>query len=198
VTHPAVADAAAALTDAITTAEALITEPDTTPAGAIGGAAGSAPPWNTAAANALLDAHQLTRRLEASLRYAVTGHTGSPRGGSDANTAAAILAITRLAEAVSDDSAALAARLMDRATSAVDRLPAVDTADVWQHLRSCCPYCGMGMLRACMSGEHYGEVTCLRFGACFDQAGHHPRGRLGVSGVTGDGLVAWADGLVTP
>jgi hypothetical protein len=196
VTHPAVSDAAAALSDAITTAEALITEPDTTPAGAIGGAAGSAPPWNTAAANALLDAHQLTRRLEASLRHAVTGHCGSPRGGSDANTAAAIAAITRLAEAVSDDSAALAARLMDRATAAVDRLPAVDTADVWRRVvGSCCPYCGLGMLRV---QARSGVVTCLRYGACSDSDGKHPVGHLGISQLTGDPLIRWNDGLVAP
>jgi hypothetical protein len=197
VNRTAVTDAAADLTRAITTAETLITQPDTAPA-VPGGATGSTPPWNAAAANAALGAHQLARRLEASLRYAVTGHCGPPRGGSDANTAAAITAITRLAEAVSDDSAALAARLMDQASAAVDRLPAVDTADVWQHLRAPCPYCGLGMLRACMSGERYGEVTCLRYGACVDREGRHPRGRLGVNGVTGDGLVAWADGLVTP
>jgi hypothetical protein len=195
VTHPVVADAAAALTEAITTAAQLITEPDTTPAGAIGGAAGSAPPWNTAAANALLDAHQLTRRLEASLRYAVTGHTGSPRGGSDANTAAAILAITRLAEAVSDDSAALAARLMDRATSAVDRLPAVDTAQVWRRVAAPCPFCGFGMLRV---APRSGQVTCLRYGACHDSEGHHPQGRLDVSRLSGEAIIVWSDGRISP
>jgi hypothetical protein len=195
VNRTAVGDAATALHHAITTAEQLITKPDTTPAGAIGEAAGSAPPWNAAAANAALGAHQLARRLEASLRFAVTGHCGPRRGGSDANTAAAIAAITRLAEAVSDDSAALAARLMDQATAAVDRLPAVDTAQVWRRVAAPCPYCGFGMLRY---APRPGVVTCLRFGVCFDSDGRHPQGQLGVNGVTGDGLVAWSDGLVTP
>jgi hypothetical protein len=195
VNRTAVTDAAAELTSAITTAGRLITQPDTTPAGAIGEAAGSAPPWNAAAANAALGAHQLTRRLEASLRLAVTGRCGPARGGSDANTAAAIAAITRLAEAVSDDSAAVAARLMDAASLAVARLPAVDTAQVWRRVAAPCPYCGFGMLRYAPGS---GVVTCLRFGACHDSDGRHPQGQLGVNRVTGDGLVAWNDGLVTP
>jgi hypothetical protein len=84
---------------------------------------------------------------------------------------------------------------MDAAALAVARLPAVDTAQVWRRVAAPCPYCGFGMLRYAPGP---GIVTCLRFGACFDSDGRHPQGQLGVNGVTGDGLVAWNDGLVTP
>jgi hypothetical protein len=196
VSRAAVADAATALHHAITIATRLIARPDTTPAGAIGEAAGSAPPWNAAAANAALDATEGVRRLEPSLRLAVTGHVGPRRGGSDANTTAAIRAVVALSEAVSDDSAAVVARLMRRWVTGVQRLPAVDTAEVWQEVRQRCPYCGLGMLRACMSGERFGMVTCLRFGVCSDGDGNHPQGRLDVSRLTGDVILAWADGTV--
>jgi len=83
-------------------------------------------PGNTQAINAEMDAHELVRRLEASLRLIVTGHTGMMRGGSDSSTRAAIAAIEKLGEAVPPAARQLAARLLDRATTTIGQLPSVD------------------------------------------------------------------------
>jgi hypothetical protein len=57
-----------------------------------------------------------------------------------------------------------------------------------------CPYCDIDMLRV---KPKAGEVTCLRYGACSDSNGQHPHGWMDVSQLTGDGIIRWADGLVT-
>lgn len=200
-----VAEAAAELTRCFLVAKFLTRQPDTIPANGPGLPAGPAEPWNGQAAAAFLDAVQEARDLEHELRAEVTGRPGlayrtrgSARGGSDGNTIRAIAAIVALSEAVGDEEAADAARRMTRRAVAVGRLPAVDTADVWQQVRYPCPYCQLGMLRACMRGERYGQVTCLRYGDCRDGDGHHPVGRLDVSRLTGDTIVVWTDGRVTP
>jgi hypothetical protein len=175
-------------------AAALITEPDED--GTAGsGQPGTRPPWNSAAAAAVMDAHEGVRRLEASMRYAVTGHTGPKRGGSDANTMAAIKAIEALSHAVTGDDAAMAARILERWTRKIRELPAVDEAESWRRIPATCPYCGFGMLRV---AARSGQVTCLRYGTCTDSDGRHPAGHMDVSALTGDPLIRWNDGLVAP
>jgi hypothetical protein len=77
----------------------------------------------------------------------------------------------------------------------IQELPAVDQAEPWRRLPAQCPYCGFAMLRV---RPRSGEVTCLRYGACTDADGQHPAGRLDVSRLTGEPIVQWNDGLVTP
>jgi hypothetical protein len=175
-------------------ADALVTEPDTDGTSS-GGKPGSSPPWNPAAASAAMDAHEGLRRLEASMRHAVTGHTGPRRGGSSANTMAAIVAIEALGQAVTTDAMARAARILDGWSRQIQELPAVDEAEPWRRVPARCPYCGFGMLRV---APRSGQVTCLRYGACRDSEGHHPVGRMDVSRLTGDPLIRWNDGLVAP
>lgn len=175
-------------------AAALIAEPDADGATG-GGQPGSRPPWNSAAASALTDAAEGVRRLEASLRLAVTGHTGRRRGGSDANTEMAIKAIEALGYAVAPDDAAHAARILERWSRQIRELPAVDDAEPWRRIPATCPYCGFGMLRV---APRSGQVTCLRYGACLDSDGRHPLGHVDVSALTGEPLIRWADGLVAP
>ena len=140
-----------------------------------------------------MDAHEGVRRLEASLRHAVTGHTGPRRGGSDVNTAAAITAIEALGNAVTDTAAGKAARLLDGWTAQIQQLAAVDEIDRWIRVTGAeCPYCQAAMLRL---APRAGRVTCLRFGACFDGNNQHPVGFV-QRGLDGDPMVAWADGLV--
>ena len=175
-------------------AAALIAQADAD--GAAGsGQPGSSPPWNSAAAAAVMDAHEGVRRLEASLRLAVAGHPGPKRGGSDANTMAALKAIEHLGYGVSMDAAADAAHFLDRWSRAIRELPAVDEAEPWRHVPAACPYCGFGMLRV---APRSGMVTCLRYGACTDSDGRHPSGRMDVSRLTGDPVIQWQDGLVSP
>ena len=156
------------------------------------GQPGSRPPWNAAAANAALDAHEGLRRLEAAIRHAVTGHPGIRRGGSDANTAEAIKAIEHLGAGMTAAAAAEAARILDRWSLAVQQLAAIDEAERWLKVSGvACPYCGYPMLRM---SPRSGRVTCMHFGACFDAEGNHPQGLVDRS-VGGDPMVSWADGL---
>ena len=156
------------------------------------GQPGSRPPWNAAAANAHLDAHEGLRRLETAMRRAVTGNPGTRRGGSDANTAEAIKAIEHLGAGMTAAAAAEAARILDRWSLAVQQLAAIDEAERWQKVSGvACPYCGYPMLRM---SPRSGRVTCMHFGACFDGEGNHPQGLVDRS-VGGDPMVSWADGL---
>ncbi len=153
----------------------------------------SRPPWNPAAANAALDAHEGLRRLEASLRLAVNGHPGPRRGGSTVNTFRALDAIGDLGAGVTAGAAARAARYLDGLTRPVEQLPAVDRAERPQRLTFPCPYCKIGMLRAF---PRAGIVTCLPYGACWDGNGQHPKGMMEVGRLGPQ--VRWADGLVAP
>jgi hypothetical protein len=42
-----------------------------------------------------------------------------------------------------------------------------------------------------------GRATCLRYGACFDSDGQHPRGELMRSQLDGQWRIYWNDGAVT-
>lgn len=175
-------------------AAALLAQPDED--GTSGaGQPGTRPPWNSAAANALLDAHEGTRRLEASLRRDVTGRTGPKRGGSDAGTMAALKAIGNLSHAVSEDDAAAAMVILERWARRIRELPAIDESEPWRRLHGvACPYCKCLMLRI---QPRAGTVTCLRHGACYDTNQQHPMGRVYVSQIDAVPRVAWNDGLVT-
>jgi hypothetical protein len=187
------AEACEEMAAALPRAAALIAVPDTDGTTA-GGKPGSRPPWNAAAAMALLDVHEGLRRLEPAMRLAVTGHPGRRRGGSDVNTWKALDAIEALGDGMSADAAAMAARILARWANAIMMLPAVDEAERPQRVQSACPYCGFPMLRVFARS---GRVACLRFGSCFDSDGQHPTGRLEVSQIDGSPCVIWADGLVT-
>jgi hypothetical protein len=173
-------------------AAALMAEPDTDGAMAHGQPA-SRPPWNPAAANAFHDADEGVRRLEASLRLAVTGRPGPRRGGSGAATMAALDAVENLGEAVTATAMAKAARILDRWSRAIQQLPAVDEAERPQKVTTECPYCKFKMLRVF---PREGRVTCLRYGACWDGNGQHPKGTMEVGRLGPQ--VRWADGLVAP
>lgn len=175
-------------------ARALTAEPDTSGTTA-GGQPSSRPPWNTAAANAAMDAHEGLRRLEASMRLAVTGQPGPRRGGSDASTTAAIDAIEALGAAVTAAAAAAAARILDRWSRAVRELPAVDEAEPWRKVQGvACPYCQYPMLWV---RPREGTVTCLRYGVCAGDAnGQHPVGRMEIGRLGAQ--IRWNDGLVAP
>jgi len=157
-------------------------------------------PGNTQALNAEMDAHELVRRLEASLRLVVTGHTGRMRGGSDSSTRAAIAAIEKLGEAVSPAARQLAARLLDRATTAIGQLPAVDEIPRWEKIRPgpgglppTCPNCRTYSLRVSLSA---GVVVCV-FPGCADMDGRKPpQARMDLSKIDGRPVLVWRDGLV--
>jgi hypothetical protein len=198
------------------TTTCLTVEADTLPGVRRSGVTESRPPWNAQSANAYLDAHQFVRRLEASLRLVVTGHTGIPRGGSDQNTRAAIKAIANMATAALGipsgvpvsrsepdgrkiSAAELAARLVEHVTIVIGQLPAVDEYPTWERIRPGpdglpprCPNCETFSLRFAV---HSGMVCCILPG-CQDLDGHSPQGRLDVSKLNGEPVLAWRDGTV--
>jgi hypothetical protein len=174
--------------------EPLIAEPDTDGT-RCHTKPGSRPPWNGAVAYAILDAAEVVRRLEASLRRDVTGRLGPRRGGSYGNTHAAIIAIAQLGHGVPEDRQRQAMVVVARLVLPLQQLPANDQAERFVTLQARCPYCGLGKLRW---AEQSGRVTCLRYGACFDGTGKHPMGHMGINLVTNEGAVYWQDGAVTP
>ena len=183
----------AVIANLLPAAQALLTEPT---AGGISGRSqpSSRPPWNSAAANAVMDAHAGVRHIELVLRVEA-GLPPRRRGGSDANTLAALKAVERLAAAVTDTAIAEAARLIDGLCRPILELPAIDQQERWRKVPAECPYCSFSMLRV---QPRAGTVTCLRYGACRDSDGKHPIGHVYVSAFTGDPRVHWNDGLVAP
>src|SRR6185437_9686110 len=143
-------------------------------------------PGNTQVLNAILDAHEMVRRLESALRWLVTGDPGRRRGSSWPNTVAALIAIPKLAEAVTDHDRKQAARMVYRATRAIGMLPAVDTHVRVERIRPgpgglpprCPGTCGTFSLRVAIST---GTVLCVYPGDCRDLDGRRPQGRLEIS-----------------
>ena len=187
----------AVIANLLPAARALLTEPT---AGGISGRSqpSSRPPWNSAAANAVMDAHAGVRHIELVLRVEA-GLPPRRRGGSDANTLAALKAVERLAAAVTDTAVAEAARLIDGLCRPIQQLPAIDEAEPARMLTGvACPYCEFRMLAV---WPREGKVTCVRYGRDLcpgDSQGHHPVGRMDVSVLTGDPCIRWNDGLVAP
>ena len=190
-------------------AAGILTRHPDTDGSAGSGQPGSRPPWNSAAANAVLDPHEGVRRLEAYLRLQVTGHPGPKRGGSDANTMAALKAVENLAyglpvnhDDVTDEDGrrkpcqcphCRAVRFLERWTRPICELPAIDQSEPWLRVQgTTCPYCTIGTLRL---QRRAGRVTCSRYGACTDTDGSHPAGFVQHS-VSGDPIVAWNDGFI--
>jgi hypothetical protein len=160
----------------------------------------SAPPWNPAVANAVLDAHAAIRQAEADLHADVTGRPRAvPRAATERDTWKALDNIPALAAAASAPARDQALRKLTRATTAIRQLPAIDDAPVWQKLRPgpdgmppICPYCQNYTLAVAVQS---GMVMC-RFPGCTDRDGNLPQARLAVGEYTGQRMVAWADGLV--
>ena len=188
------AGACATLAALLPEAAALIAEPDADGTTG-GGQPSSRPPWNQAAAAAAMDAHAGVRHIELAMRIEA-GLPARRRGGSDANTIAAIAAIEALSSAdVSDAAIASAARDLERLIRPIQELKPIDQAERWRRVPAECPYCRFRMLRV---APRAGTVTCLRYGACSDSDGRHPIGYVYVSQLTGDPRVHWNDGLVAP
>lgn len=178
----------------------LIVDQDVEPSNGRRSAPGTRTPGNTQAINAQMDAHEMVRRLEASLRLAVTGHTGRRRGGSDSSTYAAIASISRLGEAVSPHARQVAARLIDRAATVIGQLPSVDEVPRWEKIRPgpgglppTCPNCKTFSLRVSLSA---GVVVCV-YPGCADLDGRKPpQARMDISKIDGSPVLVWRDGLV--
>lgn len=159
--------------------------------------AGSPAPWHPEAGVLLYLVAEEARRLEASLRLEVTGHTGPRRGGSDTNTGLALGAIANLVHAVPDDHAQAAARIVGRWIRQARQVADIGLEERWTpvpappgKLPPPCPYCRTYSLRVAIRA---GLIGCINRG-CEDSQGTRPHGRLERSRLNGDPMIIWADG----
>ena len=197
-TDPAdlVREACALLAGYLPVLERLLAEPTAEgPApGMHGRAAGAPVPGNAQALYALMDAWESVPRLEAALRYAVTGHPGQRRGGSAGNIAAAFDAIPRLAAGLGEDAEAAAVRSLERRIHAARSVRAIDEVRRWRPLPGrACPYCGACWLRADMDARPV-MIACFCGYCPGDGNGLRPAASMGTD-AHGRPVLAWADGL---
>lgn len=178
---------------------ALLREPSEDPSvGAMSRSkAKSRPPWNPDAAGAYLTIHAGARELEQNLRYRVTGHTGEDRGGSTANTRAALAAITSLVYAVDELAVRDAANQVAAWLRAARQLRDIDRQDKWVplprvkgYLPPACDYCDTYSLRM---NRRTGVVRCSN-PACTDEDGNQPAARMLIGRYSGQGTLVWRDG----
>jgi hypothetical protein len=202
-----VRDAAAALSEGLAAAHALIGRRDTEQPAMIRGSdtAESAPPWNTRAADAYTTAHEGVRRLHASMHRQVHGTLPARPGGSDGNTARTLRQIAVLASGIGHHQAlpakgrcgcdsCRASAILTRWTASALLLPAVDTAVHWAPIQGDppCPYCECLSLRV---AERTFVIGCLN-PDCEDGDGNRPLARLDYD-KRGQANVCWNDGRVT-
>jgi len=184
--------------------ELLVAEPASTQDAAAGMSprpADTPEPWDATVGRALMDGHEGVRRLEATLRYALSGHPGQRRGGSSRNTIAALTAIPKLAAGLDEDDEAVAARIIERWINAARAVAAIDEAQRWRHVRGrACPYCKcLVTIKVLLdrAGQPTGYIECRAAASvrCADANGRRPSARI-TTDDHGRVVLAWADGLV--
>jgi hypothetical protein len=160
---------------------------------------GSPAPWHPHAGMVLLTIHEGARRLEASLRMQLTGEPGPRRGGSHANTVAALNAISKLVHAVPADHERRVARIVARWVRHARQVPDIGLEERWVPVPvppgqrpPTCPYCKTYSLRT-LPSESF--VACIN-AECRDRGGRRPWGSLEISRA-GDGMIVWADERIT-
>jgi hypothetical protein len=196
-----VADAATALASYVSILRRLIAEPVAEGAapGMTSRGASSPEPWYTPAGQALMDAWEGVFRLEAAMRYAVTGHPGPQRGRSARSWYAALDALPALAAGLGDAAYAdNAVRALYRWIEPAKSVHGIDERRRLRHLPRKpgdrlpprCPRCRCFMLVADLDAR---IVYCTVQG-CQDRNGLPPVAQMTT---TADGrpALAWADGL---
>jgi hypothetical protein len=150
--------------------------------------------WNTAAAMVILDVHAGSRELEQNLRYRLTGSLFE-RGGSDANTSAALKSVVSLAAGAGDWELGHAVRTIER-WCWQSRL-ALGETEPWVHVprlpgqrAARCLFCGFTTLRM---KPLSGLLRCIN-PACYDTDGRHPLGRVEFGPGFGEPMLVWTSG----
>lgn len=154
----------------------------------------SQPPWAAPAALALLDLHAWVRRKEAEWKQEASLPVRR-RGGSDANTLAALKSLSGLSTIVSDASVLSSLRELSRwerharvvlgELELPRRLPRSYGAG-----EPACPFCH---IRALRMHPLQGMVRCVN-PECRDADGRRPVARMEWSGFTGQLELIWQDG----
>lgn len=157
----------------------------------------SSEPWQGQAAAVYWMIHFGARRLEEQLRDALDFlPRDTPRGGSEANTIAALEQIARYAAAIPLDHLAATVRALDAWVNAVDRLDDADGAEEWRPLPRTpgqlipCPYCRTLALRMNLARE---TVRCFN-PPCRDTDGNSPVARIVRGLMSGDTQLVFRDG----
>lgn len=192
------ADLAETLAACLATAEELISHPDQTGAEFITGAGSteSQPPWNAAAADAILTPHYELRVLERDLRAMVTG-AARLRGGSAGNTAEALAALPALATALPTETVSLILAKLDRWVHLTMALPAVDGLAAWEPIPvpSGRPVCLDGCGTTLRRSVAYRVVACIKPACRGIRDGRRPWGRI-AHDPEGGHHIRWSDGRV--
>lgn len=152
------------------------------------------PPWHAQAANLVMDLHAISRELETRMLTCLSERSRHIRGGSDANTKAALLTLPNLAEGVDDEMAAETLSALSRwviraevALELVEPLRRVPTQPGESEMR--CPWCRYMTIRwrmlttsvHCVNpGCHYGPDDLRR-----------PRGHLDHDPLTDGVIITW-------
>jgi hypothetical protein len=124
-------------------------------------------PGNAAAIYALTGIHATARQLEGVLKYAAGARRPGPlavRGGSDANTAEALAAITSLIDVADDDLYRTVITELDQRLDEARKVRAIDEAEEWRPVRSrACPYCGCYFLKVLLDAAKRpaGRIECF-------------------------------------
>jgi hypothetical protein len=155
----------------------------------------SPPPWNSSAANVILDLHSWSRSAEAALRREA-GLPARWRGGSSGNTRCALDSVVRLAEGASDVPVRACktwlggwsrkAEVVLGTAEAAKRLP----RELGQSEPGC-PWCKRKTLRQ-LALE--GQIFCVD-PSCRDEDGNRPKARLEY--FRGELTLLWQDGVRT-
>jgi hypothetical protein len=147
----------------------------------------------------LLTTHEGVRRLETSLRLAVTGAPGRRRGGSDGNTSGALGQIAKLATQLDDRTARRAARFLGWMIGGAQCVDGIDEARRWRHLPKNasdrlppqCLYC-----RTCnLVADVEAQLVACAYPGCADDNGDAPVAAMAYD-EAGRGMLTWADGRV--
>lgn len=151
-------------------------------------------PWNSAAANSILDLHSWSRQAERDMRV----HLNLPlryRGGSSKNTYVALKNIGNLADGSEDDVVhdrkkwlngwCTKASIVLGETETAKRLPRVHGSP-----EAVCPWCKRDTLRQLALD---GIIKCIDPG-CADEDGRRPFARLEY--FKGDMVLRWQDGII--
>jgi len=124
-------------------------------------------PGNPAAIYALTSIHATARQLEGVLKYAAGARRPGPlaaRGGSDANTAGALAAITSLIGIADDDLYRLVISELEQRLDEARQFRAIDEAGQWRSVGggSVCPFCRGSSLKALLDARRQpGRIQCF-------------------------------------
>lgn len=161
---------------------------------------GSPAPWHAEAGPLLMTIHAGVRELEVDLKWHVSRRLAETRGGSDANTTAALDSIVRLVHGVDDHTARGVRHQLDRWIEQARQVRDIGESERWipihvpkGQLPPSCLYCKTFSLRV---AQESGRVACVN-PRCEDENGQRPRAHIEKNRLDGSAVLVWLDGRTT-